>query len=240
VKSPGRLISEKTPTRDRRRDISNEGNMIRSVSTDRGKGRGRKAIIPGLVDEHSVKADKRGFRAAVSPSKLAAPKGKLDNPKGVDSGVEKISIRSREIGIIPVCRVPGKVKISCDDPGGIIARVVRSQVLEEELLPLPITRRVDVREAKKSVIAGESQIYGQRVSRGERAHRKKQVGVPGRDKAAGSADGVNAVITVERRGEKGGGFRRGDVLKLGLLKTNERGFRRKEVSTNVNALVRIT
>jgi hypothetical protein len=96
--------------RDSRGDLGYKGDVVRGVPTDGGKGRGGETVTPGLVNEHPVEADKDGISPTVGPSKLAVPQGKLDEAQGVDSGVEKVSIRDRKVIIVSVSRVPGEVK----------------------------------------------------------------------------------------------------------------------------------
>jgi hypothetical protein len=102
VQPPGRLVAEKASFRYGRGDFCHEGNVVGGVPVSRGKTRGRKGVVPGLVDENPVEADKSGSGPLVRPGVLAAAKGELKEPKGINHVIKKLYLRGREVSIISI------------------------------------------------------------------------------------------------------------------------------------------
>jgi hypothetical protein len=76
--------------------------MIRGVTRDRGYGGGGKANIPGVINENPVEADKSGSGPLVRPGVLAAAKGELKEPKGINRVIKKLHLRGSEVSIISI------------------------------------------------------------------------------------------------------------------------------------------
>jgi hypothetical protein len=54
MQAPGRLIAEEPSLRDGGGDFCHERNMVGGVPIGGGKNRGRKRIVPSLVDKNPV------------------------------------------------------------------------------------------------------------------------------------------------------------------------------------------
>jgi hypothetical protein len=102
VESPGRLKTKETSLWDRGGDLGHEGHVVGGVTRDGGQGGGGETNIPRMVNKNPIEADKSRSGSHIRPSVLAVAEGKLDEPKGVNRVVKKISLRGGEVGIVPL------------------------------------------------------------------------------------------------------------------------------------------
>jgi hypothetical protein len=152
MKGPRRFVAEKGSPRDTGGNGSEQGHVIRGVASNRGKGRGGEAQVPGMVDENSVKTNEGRDISAVGPGKQSVAQGKLNKGQVINTIVEQASIRHREVSIVAIAWVTSKVKVAGNDPRDKITRLVGSKVLKEKDFFGPITRGINVHEAKSGTI----------------------------------------------------------------------------------------
>jgi hypothetical protein len=164
--------------------------------------------MPSLVDKNPIEADEGGRGSAVRPGELAVPEGELKKRKVVDGVIEEVSVRRREIGIVPIRQVTGKVKITSDEPRSVITGIVGPKTVKEDDFPRTVTGRVDIGDPEREPVACEGQVNGEGMSRSDRAQDGEEVRVPGRDKTAGSPNRVDVVEGSQREREEGAGLSR--------------------------------
>jgi hypothetical protein len=81
--------------------------MVRSVTSGGREGGGGVTFIPGMVNKHTVKANKSRNSTLVGPSVQPIPNGEFNEAQVVDRIVKEFCFRGREIVIIAVCGVAG-------------------------------------------------------------------------------------------------------------------------------------
>jgi hypothetical protein len=166
VESPGRLKTKETSLWDRGGDLGHEGHVVEGVTRDGGQGGGGETNIPSMVNKNPIEADKSRSGSHIRPSVLAVAEGKLDEPKGVNRVVKKLSLRGGEVGIVPLRRVAGKVKITGNDPRDLITGIVGREALKELRFSSRLTGGVNIGETKTTVVAVDGEIYGENMARG--------------------------------------------------------------------------
>jgi hypothetical protein len=105
--APGRLVVEEPTLGDGRGAFCHKGNVVRGIPVDGDKARGRKRVVPSLVDKDPVEADKSGGGPTIRPGKLTIPEGELNEGKVVDGIIEEVGVSRGEVGVVPIRRVAG-------------------------------------------------------------------------------------------------------------------------------------
>jgi hypothetical protein len=134
--------------------------MVRSIPTGRSKTGGRESIIPSLVDEHPVQTDKGGGGSTIRPGELAVPKGELKKREIVDGVIEEISVGRGEISVVSIHRVPGKVKITGDEPRKVNTGIMGPKAVEEANLTGTVAGSVDICDPKGGAVVCEGKVNG--------------------------------------------------------------------------------
>jgi hypothetical protein len=83
------------------------------------------------------------------------PEGELKERKVVDGVIEEISIGRREVGVVSIRRVLGKVKVASDEPRKVITGIMGPKVTEEDDFACTVAWRVDIRDPKGGAVVRE-------------------------------------------------------------------------------------
>jgi hypothetical protein len=117
---------------------------------------------------------------------------------------------------------------------------VGSKILKENDFFSPITRGINVREAKSGTVNIEGQISREDVARAGGISDAKNVLVPGRNETTRSPSSVNRLEGSEARGEETGRFSELDWAQLGFLEGDKTGPGGRDVGADTITFVVIT
>jgi hypothetical protein len=178
-------------------NIDFKGDMIRSSSSQGREHGARESSIPSKIDEGSIKSLKSGRRATVGPSELSIKKGKLDEGQLIDTVVESLGLHNPKIVIILFMGETDHVEVAGNDPGGVLGRSNRKELVQESRPKIRRRRSIDISKKKGDVGGGHGEVDRDRMGGGRTARAGERAEGPSGKNATRAPRGISELQTIQ-------------------------------------------
>jgi hypothetical protein len=153
--------------------------MIRRCSSEGGEEGAGEHFIPSHVDENSVQSFQSRRATFVGPSVASVKKRNFNEAELVYAVIEGLSLSKSEVRIVLFMSVSYHIKVATQQPGGVVGRAYRFQLIQEIKPKFRGCRSIDIRDEHGDFRVRRGEVHRKCVGSGTRPNASEEGVRPG-------------------------------------------------------------